>query len=231
MHRSVAVVAFAASLGLAVTASAQQSNPISFDTISKAKNGQWAEYTMSMKGQAQTIKMRYALVERGDKMLGLEVDSQTPMGPVVMHMQYSATGPEAWSMSKAVVQVGEQKKFMTAEEMKSGDIKKADLPGKLVGTETVTVPAGKFETKHYTRKTVMPGQPGEQQIDVWMSDKAPPTGLVKMTAANGVEAVLSGTGGDAKAKLSLDAKPEKSDKSDKSDKTEKSDKAATKPQK
>jgi hypothetical protein len=231
MHRPVAVVAFAAALGLAASASAQQNNPISFDTISKAKNGQWAEYTMSMKGQAQTIKMRYALVERGDKTIGLEVDSQTPMGPVIMHMQYSATGSEAWSMAKAAVQVGEQKKFMTAEEMKSGDIKKADTPGKLVGTETVTVPAGKFEAKHYTRKAVMPGQPGEQQIDVWMSDKAPPTGLVKMTAANGVEAVLSSTGNDAKAKISLEAKPEAPAKSDKTDKTDKSDKGATKPQK
>jgi hypothetical protein len=221
MHRSVAAFVFAAGLGLAATAAAQQqNNPISFDAISKAKNGQWAEYTMSMKGQAQTIKMRYAIVERTDKTFGLEVDSQTPMGPVVMHMLYTASGPETWSISKAAMQVGEQKKFMTPEEMKSGDIKKTDSPGKLVGTETVTVPAGKFEAKHYQRKVTMPGA-GEQQVDVWMSEKASPTGLVKMTAASGVEGVLSATGSDAKAKLSLEAKPAPTDKPEKPTKPQK----------
>jgi hypothetical protein len=225
MYRAVAAVVLVA--GLAATASAQQQNPISFDTISKAKSGQWAEYTMSMKGQPQTITMRYAVVERADKLLGLEIDSKTPMGPMVMHMQFTATAPDVWNLSKAVVQMGDQKKFVSPEEMKAGDIKKADTPGKLVGTETVTVPAGKFEAKHYQRKAAMPNQPGEQLIDVWMSDKAGPTGLVKMTAANGVEAVLSGTGSDAKAQLSFDA-PAATDKSDKT----KSDKpAATKPTK
>jgi len=225
MHRSIVAVVLVAGLGLAATASAQQNYPISFETISKAKSGQWAEYTMSMKGQAQTIKMRYAIVERSDKQLGLEVDSNTPMGPVVMHMLYTSTGPEAWNLSKAVVKMGDQKKFMSPEEMKSGEIKKADTPGKLLGTESVTVPAGKFEAKHYQRKAAMPGAPGETQIDVWMSDKAGPTGLVKMTAANGVEAVLSSTGSDAKSQLSFDAAPA----TDKADKTDKSDKPTAKP--
>jgi hypothetical protein len=224
MRFSVAAALISATISVGSVAFAQQQNPISFDAINKAKNGQWAEYTMSMKGQAQTIKMRYAVVERSDKLLGLEVDSKTPMGPVVMHMQFTPTNAETWNMSKAVVQIGEQKKFMTAEEMKTGDIKKADAPGKLVGTETVTVPAGKFEAKHYQRKATMPGAPGEQTIDVWMSEKALPTGLVKMAASNGVEAVLSGTGSDAKAQLSLDA-------TDKGAAGEKAAKPAAKPQK
>jgi hypothetical protein len=230
MYRPVAILA--ASLALATSAAAQQQNPISFDTISKAKNGQWAEYTMSMKGQPQTIKMRYSVVERSDKLIGLEVDSQTPMGPVIMRMQFTAASPDTWSLSKALVQVGEQKKQMTPEEMKSGDIKKGETQGKLVGNEAVTVPAGKFDTKHYQRKVVMPGQPGEQQIEVWMSDKAGPTGLVKMSSANGVDVVLSSTGNDAKAKLSFDAAqtPNKTEKTEKSDQGEKSVKPA-KPQK
>src|SRR5260370_42545476 len=117
MHRPVAAVVLAAGLCLAATASAQQQNPISFDAISKAKSGQWAEYTMSMKGQAQTIKMRYAVVERSDKLLGLEVDSKTPMGPVLMHMQFNQAGPESWNLAKAVAQTGGQKQFLSPEEM------------------------------------------------------------------------------------------------------------------
>jgi hypothetical protein len=235
MHRTVAAVAFVAILGVTAVASAQQqNNPISYEAISKAKSGQWADYTMSMKGQAQSIKMRYAVVERSDKQMVLELESTMPppMGQVVMHMQYSNSG-DAWNMSRAMVLYGEQKKFLTAEELKTGEIKKGDLPGQLVGTEAVTVPGGKFEAKHYTRKVMMPGSPTEQRIDVWMSDKAGPTGLVRMSAENGVEAVLSATGSDAKAKLSFDAAPatDKTDKTDKTEKTDKSEKKPAKPQK
>ena len=37
-------------------------------------------------------------------------------------------------------------------------------------------------------------------LDVWMSDKAVPTGVVKMSGAGGIEMVLSSTGTGAKAK-------------------------------
>jgi hypothetical protein len=204
MHRFSLFVAVAL---LASPAFAQQANnPISFEALSRAKNGQWAEYTMSMKGQAQSIKMRYALVEKSDKTIGLEVDSNTPMGPMLMHMQFTSGGADTWNMTKAVAKIGEQKQYMTAEQLKTGDVKKSDTPGKLVGTESVTVPAGKFEAKHYTRKVSMPGAGGETTLDVWMSDKVEPTGLVKMAASNGVEAVLTATGNDAKSQLPLDDK-------------------------
>lgn len=201
MRRTVAVFALLAVFSLTRAALAEQQNPISFDAISKAKNGQWAEYTMSMKGQPQSIKMRYALVERSDKQIGLEVDSKTPMGPVLMHMLFTSSGADAWNMTKVVVLINGKKNTMPAEQMKTGDIKKADTPGKLIGSESVTVPGGTFQSKHYQRQAQMPGQATPQTIDVWMSDKALPTGLVKMSAANGVEAVLSSTGGDAKSQL------------------------------
>jgi hypothetical protein len=192
----------ALALAVASAAHAQQSNPISFDTISKSKSGQWADYAMTMKGQSQTLKMRYAVVDKSAKQLVLEAGSDTQMGKVTMKMQYSL-GADGWSMARAMMQVGEQKQFMTPEQMKAGEIKKSDTPGQLVGTESVTVPAGKFEAKHYQRKATM-GPAGEQTIDVWMSDKAMPTGLVKMTASNGIEAVLAATGNDAKPMVSFD---------------------------
>src|SRR5262249_58174163 len=67
--------------------------------------------------------------------------------------------------------------------------------------EKVKVPAGTFECKHYTR--VMPKEAGGSTVDLWMSDKATPTGLVKMADSRGVEVVLSSTGSDAKAKMDM----------------------------
>jgi hypothetical protein len=202
MRRIAVVVTFAAACLLGRAALAQQQNPISYDAVAKAKAGQWAEYTMSMKGAPQTIKMRYALVEKTDKSMALEVDSQTPMGPVLMHMQFSAA-PDAWKLDKARVQANGQTKDIGAAELQNGAIKRNDPPGKQIGAEaTITVPAGKFAAKHYQKQVEMPGM-GMQTIDVYMSDKALPTGLVKMTAQTGIEAVLSATGGDAKAQLPI----------------------------
>jgi len=48
--------------------------------------------------------------------------------------------------------------------------------GEVVGTETITVPAGTFETQHYRR------QDGTGTSDVWVSTKVSPYGLVKMTS-------------------------------------------------
>jgi hypothetical protein len=95
-----------------------------------------------------------------------------------------------------------------AAKLTEGSVKKSDSPGKLVGAEKVTVPAGTFETKHY--KNEMPKEAGGMTLDVWMSDKAIPTGVVKMSAAGGVEMVLAQTGMGAKSKgePKAEAKPE-----------------------
>jgi hypothetical protein len=67
-----------------------------------------------------------------------------------------------------------------------------------VGTEKITVPAGTFECKRY--KQELPKEAGGMTLDVWMSDKAVPTGVVKLSGAGGIEMVLASTGMGAKAK-------------------------------
>jgi hypothetical protein len=197
MRNLLAICAVVCTTGVAF---AQQSqNPMSYEAVAKAKQGAWAEYTMSMKGQAQQIKMRYAVVEKTDKQMGLEIDSNTPMGEMHMMMTFEPAPPDAWKLAKAKMQMGNNPpQDMPAAVMASNGIKKNDQPGKLVGSEKVTVPAGTFDTKRYTR--TLPKEAGGSTIDVWMSDKAIPTGLVKMTDARGVEMVLSKTGSDAKAR-------------------------------
>jgi len=44
----------------------------------------------------------------------------------------------------------------------------------LVGTETITTPAGTFECQHYRHK--------DKSSDVWVSEKVPPYGMVKMVS-------------------------------------------------
>jgi hypothetical protein len=180
------------------TAFAQQ-NPMSYEAMSKAKAGTWAEYTMSMPGQAEKLKVRYAVVEKTDREMTMETESNTPMGPVHSTMTFAPSPPDAWKLVKARMQMGTNPpQDVPAAKLTEGSIKKSDTPGKLVGPERITVPAGTFETKHY--KHELPKEAGGITLDVWMSDKAVPTGVVKMSGAGGIEMVLSSTGTGAKAR-------------------------------
>jgi hypothetical protein len=196
-------LAFAAVLACGGVAFAQSQNPMSYEAMAKAKAGSWAEYTMTMKGQPQSIKMKYALVEKTPKTIGFEMESQSPMGPMVVHMMFDMATANELKLVKARMQMGAQTQDVPAAQLASGGIKKNEAPGTLVGTEKVTVPAGTFECKHYTRK--LPAEAGGSTVDVWMNDKALPTGLVKMTDSRGAEGVLSAMGSDAKAKMDLNA--------------------------
>lgn len=200
------VLVAAAVLAVSGVASAQSnSNPMSYEAMAKAKKGTWAEYTMSMAGQAQKLTVRYAVVEKTDRELTMDTDSQTPMGPVHTSMTFAPSPPDTFKLVKARMQMGNQPaQDIPAAKLTEGAVKKSDVPGKLVGSEKITVPAGTFETKHY--KHELPKEAGGMTLDVWMSDKALPTGVVKMSGAGGIEMVLASTGTGAKPKA--EAKPE-----------------------
>jgi hypothetical protein len=182
---------------------AQQQNPLSFEAVAKSKAGQWAEYTMTMKGQPQTVKMKYAIVEKSAKALALEVDSQTPIGPVLMHMMFEPSGPDSWKLTKARMKMGPTTQDMPPAALSQGGIKKNESPGKLIGTEEVKTAVGSFSCKHYQK--VAPKEAGGSTIDLWMNDKVLPTGLVKMADSRGAEALLTATGSDAKPKMDMTA--------------------------
>jgi hypothetical protein len=183
---------------VAGVASAQQ-NPMSYEAMTKAKAGTWAEYTMTMPGQAEKLKVRYAVTQKTDRELVMETDSNTPMGLVHSSMTFAPSPPDTYKLVKAQMQMGSNPpQDVPAAKLTEGSIKKSDTPGKLVGSEKVTVPAGTFESKHY--KHELPKEAGGMVLDVWMSDKAVPTGVVKMAGAGGIEMVLSSMGTGAKAK-------------------------------
>ena len=102
-HLVVFATVLAASAGVA---SAQQKNPMSYEAMTHAKKGTWAEYTMSMPGAPQKMTVRYAVVEKTDRELTMETDSQTPMGPVHSSMTFAPSPPDAWKLVKARMQMG-----------------------------------------------------------------------------------------------------------------------------
>jgi hypothetical protein len=210
--RTLLAVAFVAAAGGVASA---QSNPMSYEAMAHAKKGQWAEYSMSMPGSPQKLTVRYAVVEKNEREMTMETDSQTPVGPVHSSMTFAPLPPDTWKLVKARMQMGTQPaQDVPAAKLTEGSVKKTDTPGKLVGAEKVTVPAGTFETKHY--KHDLPKEAGGMTLDVWMSDKAVPTGVVKMSGAGGIEMVLASTGMGAKSKPETPAATEKpAPKSDK----------------
>ncbi|MCU1282131.1 MAG: hypothetical protein JWM53_5677 [bacterium] len=196
---------FIAAVLLSSGVASAQSNPMSYEAMSKAKQGTWAEYTMTMPGgAANKMTVRYAVVEKNEREMTMETDSQTPVGPVHSSMTFAPLPPDTWKLVKARMQMGTTPaQDVPAAKLTEGSVKKTDTPGKLVGAEKITVPAGTFDTKHY--KNQLPKEAGGMTLDVWMSDKAVPTGVVKMSGAGGIEMVLSSTGSGAKAKP--EAKP------------------------
>src|SRR6478609_3339871 len=194
--RNLVVVTILAAFGGVASA---QSNPMSYEAMAHAKKGQWAEYSMSMPGAPQKLTVRYAVIEKNEREMTMETDSQTPMGPVHSSMTFAPSPPDAWKLVKARMQMGTQPaQDVPAAKLTEGSVKKSDTPGKLVGAEKITVPAGTFDTKHY--KHDLPKEAGGMTLDVWMSDKAVPTGVVKMSGAGGIEMVLAKTGMGAKPK-------------------------------
>lgn len=201
-----ALLVFAAITCFAGVASAQSQNPLSYEAMSKSKAGQWAEYSMSIKGQPSNMKMRYSLVEKSDGKAAFEIDSQTPIGQVLAHLVYAADGPNGWKLTAGRFKAGGNTQDLPANELASGGIKKGDSFGKLVGTEDVKTAAGSFSCKHYKKAlNGEAGAPAGTTVDVWMSDKVLPTGLVKVLDSRGAEVTLATTGTDAKPQMDMSA--------------------------
>lgn len=209
----LAVPALALVLGLSNAARAQSSGAdLDYAALTKAPVGAWAEYTMTMStpvagpdGKPQPMKpmkMRYALVEKSPKQMTVEIETDTPMGQIEVQMKYEPAGPDAWKIAAGKMKMGTQTMDLPpAQIAKSGQVKKNAEIGKLIGLESVKTPVGTFPCKHY-RKTVQDQTGASLDVDIWMSDKVLPAGMVKSIAkAKGLEVVLAAIGTDATPKM------------------------------
>jgi hypothetical protein len=179
-------------------AQAQQAptNQISYDAMMHAPVGAWSDYLMSKEGEAQTVRARYTLIERSSKRLVLEIDLLSPMGRMLSRLEFAPDGGR-WTLVKARRKLGtEAAKDMPPPEGADGkgmSFGKGDSFGDLLGRASVTVKAGKFDAAHYRREA------NGWATEIWIGDKAQPTGIVQVTDGQGgrTELLATGKGGQS----------------------------------
>jgi hypothetical protein len=193
-------ILLAAPLAFAQAGGAPQ---MSYEAVTHAPSGAWAEYETSVKGNPKVVKVRYALIEKSAKKIAIEIDTNTPpLGAVVIRMEYepaAAATPGEWKLAHARMLAG----GADAQEMpippNTPNLKKGDV-GQVVGSSSVKTAVGTFDCKQY-RATLPQGT-----FDLWMSDKAFPVGLVKQSDPEGkFTTVLTATGTGATTKMTAAA--------------------------
>jgi hypothetical protein len=169
---------------LAVSASAQFRDVPRFHGVWEPKVGSGAVYQMESKRSGK-MKMEIAIVGEekfeGKPGYWLETVMQTSEGEMVskvllvrdsdkleakrMIMQHPQMG--AVEFSPNAMPPGMQ----TRQQPQKADIKQ---DAELVGTESITVPAGTFTCQHYKMK--------DNSAEVWVAPEVSPYGMVKMTS-------------------------------------------------
>jgi hypothetical protein len=175
---------------------------------SEAKIGQWASYDVSG-GQADGSKLKLAIVgseRRGDTTLyWFEIAGSSAKDPGrngIMQMLVPGPGARATSIHGMIVKVGSQPAMKMSPQMLgmigshmaqdnlAMEFARQCATSRVVGPETVTVPAGSIPAIHV--KSADGG-------DAWLA-KGIPFGLVKAVGKQGT-LVLTGHGSDAKSAI------------------------------
>jgi hypothetical protein len=187
-------------------ASSGPSSGLSFDVgvMSKAPTGVWADYTMAPTAPqpgTKPLTIRYALVERTPQKMSLEIDTPTPKGDVFVRFDLAPVSADTWKLAGGRMMHGDDKIDMTKDEIAAAPpMKSGAQPGQLVGAESITVPAGTFQCKHFRNK--LTPDASSPVLDVWVSDAVTPTGLVKsMLSPAGITMQLAATGTGAQSRV------------------------------
>jgi len=114
------------------------------------KTGHWME--MAFKGKEGLMLMKTLYVLDANSMQMKRMIMQPP-------------GEEPMEFPMNMAMMGGQRGNHSADIRSEAD---------LVGTETITTPAGTFECQHYRAK--------DKSWDVWANEKVPPYGMVKMVS-------------------------------------------------
>jgi len=158
---------------------AQPPMPMVVD-LKKVEIGSWASYTTTVGEMSMTAKT--ALVGRDASSVSMETSMEGGMmammgGKMTMKLVMDPDPTSAAKPVKQVImQVGDQDPMLAPDTMPAQKYSKPD-PKALVGKETIKVAAGSFKTEHYRAKSE------QGTFDVWVSEAAPPTGLVKLTTS------------------------------------------------
>ncbi len=157
----------------AQTAGVPVGMPLAID-MAKVPVGAWAEYSMTM--GSISLSSRWALVARDSSSNTLELTSSgaAMSKPVVLRMVLAADPTTNPKLKKPiVVKLGHDDPMLAPPDTPVQRFQRPD-PKSLVGQEEIKVAAGTFATSHYRDKNAM------GIVDVWVSDKVPPLGVVKV---------------------------------------------------
>lgn len=202
--------ALAAGTGHAQPGGGMGATPIAVD-LKKVPVGAWSAYQVSV-GE-QKGKAHWALVDRTSDHVTVEMameggPTQMMGGKMTIQMTLAPDPTTAAKpVQKVVMQPEGKDPMIMPSEAPSPKFEKPD-PKKLVGKETVKVPAGSFPTKHYRSSE------DRGVVDMWLTETVSPLGMVKMTvtpkAGSPVPPVsleLSEQGKDAKSAITKAPKP------------------------
>jgi hypothetical protein len=150
--------------------------PLAVD-LKKAPVGAWAEYQVAI-GEGNA-KARWALVGRSADNVVIEMAMDGgPAAQMGGKMTVALTlAPDPIKaerpVKKMVMQVEGKDPMEMPSEGPNHRFEKPD-PKKLVGKETIKVPAGSFPTSHYRDSNE------RGTLDLWISETVPPLGVVKL---------------------------------------------------
>jgi hypothetical protein len=110
-----------------------------------------------------------------------------------------ANGKGELTVKKVLMQVGSNDPMEMPSELAQGNQFKRPEAKNLVGEETIKVKAGSFKSKHYREKS-----PAGDKIDYWVSESAPPLGLVKMHADTTNASAAAGAGAPSMGPVTME---------------------------
>jgi hypothetical protein len=218
--RGAALIALALLVAAAGPAAAQAPTPgptvpLAMDLM-QVPVGTWSEYQVKV-GDTPGMQQRFALVGRQDRIHVVEMQIEGGMamavGPVLLRVDLDPTDPKQ-RLRKVIMRMGSAEPMeLPTQAAAAGQEPFRTLdPKKAVKNETITVPAGTFKTKLYRDNL-----PDGSLVEYWVSQDAPPFGVVKaraqlkrggpMGAGGAMDMVLSGRGTGAKAQLTQPARP------------------------
>ena len=184
MRRTLAATA---GLMLALSAPALNAQDICSAKLMTPKVGSWAKYRL-VSGTDTTGTMRMAIVgsekRNGTDMTWLENTMQSERGPMIMEMLVPGFPYDGSGIQEMIMKFGDRPAMKASPQMmsmvqrRSGNNPALSFKAncehmKLVGTETVTTPAGTFSTQHFKNDV--------NQSEAWISSKVP-FGMVKVVA-------------------------------------------------
>ena len=178
------------------TSAAAQGNSCAAKGAKLPAAGGWAEYQTD----SGTMRIAYlgheSLGERMELSMTRAAGRRGRGGPMVMQMVVPSYPYEMAEVKEVVMQMGEDPPMKMSEQMLG--MMRSRMPNAsqmssascarmtLVGRESITVPAGTFQTTHY--------RDAEHNADVWVTPSIP-FGMVKAVAeGHTVQLAASGTG-------------------------------------